>query len=231
MSDRPNGLDLDGFEVRDHVIANEVVARLTHELGEVIGDNNLRHGTRDLLRLFPKIEQLLASEKLNSTIQEYLSKDFFIARCLYFDKLPVANWKVAWHQDLSITVKSRVDLEGFGPWSRKNDDLHVHAPTAVLERMLAVRVHLDDCSTNNGPLKVIPGSQRLGRLGIDKIKDRAGRVKEIVCEVKKGGVLLMRPLLIHASSPAIEPSHRRVIHFELADFELPGGLEWRYRVI
>lgn len=36
----------------------------------------------------------------------------------------------------------------------------------------------------------------------------------------------MRPLLLHASSPAASPGHRRVLHVEYAAAGLPGGLQW-----
>ena len=80
-------------------------------------------------------------------------------RGLYFDKLPEANWKVPWHQDLSIAVRARLDVEGFGPWTEKAGVLHAQAPAAVLERMLAVRVHLDDCGRENG--KSLPPQKRV----------------------------------------------------------------------
>jgi ectoine hydroxylase-related dioxygenase (phytanoyl-CoA dioxygenase family) len=44
---------------------------------------------------------------------------------------------------------------------------------------------------------------------------------------ESGDVLLMRPLVIHASSAAETPQHRRVIHFDYANVGLAEGLEWR----
>jgi hypothetical protein len=58
------------------------------------------------------------------------------------------------------------------------------------------------------------------------IADMRERIAEATCTVGAGGVVLMRPLLLHASSPATVAGHRRVIHLEFAAADLPGGLEW-----
>jgi ectoine hydroxylase-related dioxygenase (phytanoyl-CoA dioxygenase family) len=146
---------------------------------------------------------------------------------LLFDKPPEANWKVPWHQDLTIAVKEKRDTPGFGPWSIKAGVLHVQPPVAVLETMLAVRIHLDDCDESNGPLRVIPGSHLLGRLSTEQIREMSAP-PAVSCTVEAGGALLMRPLLLHASSASRSPLHRRVIHIEFASCDLPGELEWLF---
>ena len=99
-------------------------------------------------------------------------------------------------------------------------------PISVLERMVAVRVHLDDCGADNGPVRVLPGSHRAGRLRAAEIAGWRQRIAEVSCIVPRGGLLVMRPLLLHASSPARRPGHRRVIHIEYAATNLHSGLEW-----
>lgn len=153
----------------------------------------------------------------------------FPVRGMLFDKTPVANWKVGWHQDLTIAVQHRVEAPGYGPWSEKAGVVHVQPPVAVLETMLAVRLHIDECGTDNGPLRVLAGSHRAGKLRDAEIPSWRSRVPEQVCVVPRGGVLLMRPLLLHASSPASSPQHRRVLHLEYAGCDLAAGLEWRWR--
>jgi hypothetical protein len=44
--------------------------------------------------------------------------------------------------------------------------------------------------------------------------------------VKSGGAVVMRPLLLHSSTTAATPRHRRVLHFEYAAVDLPRGLKW-----
>ncbi len=137
-------------------------------------------------------------------------------RGIYFDKTPEANWLVPWHQDLSIAVKQRLDVSGYGPWSTKEGVPHVQPPAELLEAMVTLRLHLDNCDESNGPLRVIPGSHRMGRLeAADIVKTRSNQ-KEVICSMQAGDALLMRPLLLHASSEASVPVHRRVIHLEYA---------------
>jgi ectoine hydroxylase-related dioxygenase (phytanoyl-CoA dioxygenase family) len=92
--------------------------------------------------------------------------------------------------------------------------------------MVTVRLHLDDCNADNGALKVIPGSHQSGKLDAAEISRRAQENQVVICEVGQGGALLMRPLILHSSSPANNPSHRRVLHIEYATGELPNGLKW-----
>ena len=118
------------------------------------------------------------------------------------------------------------DVEGYGPWSIKAGIQHVQPPVSVLENMLAVRVHLDDTDEANGALRVLPGSHKYGRLGSEEIQSWRTTTPSVSCEVKKSGVVLMRPLLLHASSTATQPTRRRVLHFEYSSVELAAGLEW-----
>jgi ectoine hydroxylase-related dioxygenase (phytanoyl-CoA dioxygenase family) len=92
--------------------------------------------------------------------------------------------------------------------------------------MLTMRLHLDDCGAENGPLRALPGTHRQGWLEAEAIERFKREVAERVCVVGKGGVVLMRPLLLHASSRATKPGHRRVLHLEFATGELPGGLRF-----
>lgn len=130
------------------------------------------------------------------------------------------------HQDVTIRVRERRAVAGFETWWEKGGVPHVWPPAAVVGRMLAVRVHLDDCGPDNGPLRVIPGSHRAGVLSSDDIEAWKARVPETVCPVGRGGLVVMRPLLLHASSAAARPARRRVVHIDFATPELPGGLEW-----
>ena len=152
-------------------------------------------------------------------------------RGILFDKTPGANWNVVWHQDLSIAVRERRDVPGFGPWSQKAGVAHVQPPPTILERMLTVRLHLDDCDEANGPLLVLPGSHRSGRLTPEQVQQWRGKTAAVPCLVPSGGALLMRPLLLHASSSSQSPRHRRVVHLEYAAEALPEGLEWAVKQV
>ena len=121
-----------------------------------------------------------------------------------------------------------MDVPGFGPWSVKHAVVHVQPPREVLEAMLTVRLHLDECGEDNGPLRVVVGSQARGIIPPSQIECavRDGWIR--TCLVPRGGALLMRPLLLHASSPARRPTHRRVLHLEYACGDLPHGLRWQW---
>jgi len=147
-------------------------------------------------------------------------------RGIFFDITPGANWNVAWHQDLSLALQERRELAGWGPWSQKAAVWHVQPPASFLEKMLTLRIHLDPCGLENGPLRVLPGTHLSGRLDAAKIAALREEIAERVCTVPQGGALLMRPLLLHASSAAQLPAHRRVLHIEWAAEKLPHGLEW-----
>jgi ectoine hydroxylase-related dioxygenase (phytanoyl-CoA dioxygenase family) len=181
---------------------------------------------RNLLSRYPCVAAWAKSMAGGETVERILGREAFCVRALLFDKTPEANWKVAWHQDLSIAVRHRVDVPGFGPWSVKAGVPHVQPPVDVLERMLTIRLHLDDCDEANGPLKVLPGSHAAGVLSPHALDGWRRRIAPVACVVPAGGAMLMRPLLVHASSSANSPSHRRVIHLEFAAVELPGGLQW-----
>jgi len=183
-------------------------------------------GIRNLLNAIPLMRQLAESEKIGALVSIGLRSNFKVVRGIYLDKHRAANWKVAWHQDLTIAVRQRKEVSGYRSWSLKTGIEHVQPPVSVLERMLAVRIHLDDTDDTNGALKVLPGSHLMGRLNHEGIQQMKVSRDPVALSVKKGGVILMRPLLVHASSVAAAPNHRRVIHFEYAEGALDDGLEW-----
>ena len=147
-------------------------------------------------------------------------------QCTLFEKKLDNNWLVALHQDLSIPVAERIENDRCTGWSHKEGVVFVQPPTAVLEELVIVRVHLDDCAERNGALRVVPGSHRLGRLSpaqVSQVREARG---ESLVPVASGGAMLMRPLLLHASSKASIDSPRRVLHFVFGPPTLPEGLRW-----
>ena len=179
----------------------------------------------NLLGVSPEVRELADSEAVRALVEPVLGERFFPVRGILFDKIPDANWKVPWHQDVTIAVQERVEADGFGPWSMKADVLHVQPPAEVLEQMVSVRLHLDNCGEENGALRVLPGSHLHGRIPEEDIPAMR-ETPEVVCAVGVGGALLMRPLLLHASSPSRVPGHRRVVHLDFASVQLPNGMRW-----
>jgi hypothetical protein len=221
----PADLAEPGYLVLDRVLHAETVDRLIAFFERL----HPGHALRGLLDRFDSIRELASSDNVVDRVRAVLGPGAFPVRGTYFDKTPQSNWKVGWHQDLTIEAKTRIDTPGYGPWSTKEGAICVQPPAMILERMLTIRIHLDDCNSDNGALVVLPGSHREGVLdrgGIDAWKQH---VTPVVCNVPRGGALLMRPLLLHASSEATNPAHRRVIHLDYAADPLDFGLEWRSR--
>ncbi len=158
-------------------------------------------------------------------VREALPARARAVQCTFFEKSAAKNWLVPIHQDLSIPVSHRVDHPALSGWSEKEGAIFVQAPDRVLEQMLAVRVHVDDCSPEDGPLRVVPGSHELGRVEPAQAAI-AGRTAGVVVPAKRGDALLMRPLVLHASSKSSGSSLRRVLHFVFGPEVLPYGLAW-----
>lgn len=185
------------------------------------------YGARDLLRL-PQVGEIAATAELTSRLLSLLGSGFQVVRGLFFDKTVSANWPVQWHQDLSVAVRERKELPGWSNWTVKRGVTHAQAPPEILGRMVTVRLHLDDCPAENGALRVIPGSHHYGLLTRDKIPAATQKIAETI-PAAAGDALFMRPLILHASSPAQTPSHRRVLHLEYAPADLlPPQLAWAY---
>jgi hypothetical protein len=147
-------------------------------------------------------------------------------RALLFDKTPGTNWSLGWHQDRTISVEQRIDVDGFGPWTIKNGLLHVEPSFDILLRMVTLRVHLDPVPAVNGPLLIAPGSHRFGRVAQADVPQIVQRCGTVACLADAGDIWLYATPILHASRPALEPGHRRVLQIDFAAEELPGGLTW-----
>lgn len=224
--------DENGFAVVPRVVGPATVAALIDALSTLDEDDSVRarndrvYAVRNLLSVSPAVRALTADPAVRAVVEPLAGRDAVCVRAILFDKSPGANWKVAWHQDLSIAVRERVDVPGFGPWSTKAGVVHVQPPVALLRRMVTVRLHLDDCGDDNGPLRVLPGSHRDGVLSAEAVEGWRSAGTAVSCRVPAGGAVLMRPLLLHASSSATAPGRRRVVHLEWSADPLPGGLAW-----
>ena len=184
-----------------------------------------RAGTRRLIEL-PWCRELALRFQHDERLSGILSTEVIPVQCTLFIKSIENNWLVSLHQDLSIPVAERVNSLGCQGWSEKEGELFVQPPVSVLESMLALRLHLDDCNERNGAVRVVPGSHRLGRLTTaEAIREKEER-GEVCVEVPRGGAMLMKPLLLHASSKVSMDCMRRVLHFVFAPAELPGALRW-----
>jgi ectoine hydroxylase-related dioxygenase (phytanoyl-CoA dioxygenase family) len=225
MTDFIQAVEENGFVMIDRYLNLDSIDLLIRSITD-LNLNPDRAGIRNLLELSPQIQNLAQSQEIRALVEQILGNTARVVRGIFFDKQSHTNWKVPWHQDRTIAVKNRVEVLDYHPWSLKGGIPHVQPPTAILDQMLTVRIHLDRTDESNGALKVIPGSHRHGKLTDVEINFWKQKFPGISCNFAPGGVLLMRPLLLHASSIATMPSHRRVIHLEYASAHLPSRLEW-----
>lgn len=210
-----------GFKIIRGLFDLQEINRLRSEADRIAQSENstcVRH-LREKSRLF---EKLSAQSKLLNLFSEKLLP----VRSILFNKTPEENWPVAWHQDLTIAVQEKRGVPGYSLWSMKEGVVHVQPPVELLEKMITVRIHLDDTPDSNGALRIIPKSNAYGKIPTKEIPSYVND-SEVICECSAGDVLLMSPLILHASKKSKNPAKRRIIHFEYAPCSsLDSKLSW-----
>jgi hypothetical protein len=156
----------------------------------------------------------------------YLGEGTRPVRALLFNKSAASNWTLGWHQDRTIAVAERREVEGFGPWTVKLGMVHVAPPSELQAVMVTLRVHLDPVDQANAPLLVVPGSHRLGRIPQPDIANAVQRFGTAMCTAEAGDVWAYSTPILHASEAVTRPHRRRVLQVDYAACELPGGLRW-----
>lgn len=204
-----------GFWIEEGILSQQECDSLTDALSRSrVGRG--RAGARHLMT-HPRVAGVANDVRLLGMARGALGAEAVPYRATLFEKSGRANWLVVWHQDTALPLASRFDSPGWGPWSKKAGVFYAHAPAWALSRVLALRIHLDASTAENGPLRVIPGSHAAGVLSDEEVFSIARRQEHVDCLVARGGVLAMRPLLIHSSSKARADAPRRVLHVEYAD--------------
>jgi hypothetical protein len=227
-----NDLERDGFVTLAGVYDGAEVARLLASLEAAMaagdpgirGDEGAVYAARNVIDWWPPAAQVWKRPPLREALLEALGERMGLVRALYFDKPPGQSWALPWHKDMTIAVKDNaLPTTHFRKPTTKAGVPHVEGSEAVLAAMLTARVHLDDVSDENGPLKVVPGSHRSGKA----MADLDGPIRTL--HARAGDVLLIRPLVAHCSNRSLAGTgrHRRILHLEFAaSAELPDGYEW-----
>ncbi|MCV6623461.1 MAG: phytanoyl-CoA dioxygenase family protein [Cellvibrionaceae bacterium] len=214
-----------GFEIHSSFLGGDSINEIITEL-EALDSDYPKHGIRNAEKKLSSVKDLVESDLLLDKAKSYLSGAPQVVRVIIFDKTADKNWLVTWHQDKTISVSGKKEINGWRAWTLKDGVHHVQPGLNVLEEMVTFRIHLDDTNESNGCLKVIPKSQHLGILS-KKEQDRVvAESEEYICSAKSGDLLVMRPHLLHSSSKGTEPSRRRIVHIEYSSFQLPEGLAW-----
>ena len=225
-----NEIDQKGFSIINSIYTSEEI----NNIGKFIDAQNSSNPTfrksedlfaiRQFLKELPQIKSLVFNEKLKSVIKSIAGENYFIVKSIYFDKPEKSNWFVAYHQDLTISVDKKESIEGFSSWTSKYNQFAVQPTIDILENIFTIRIHLDETDENNGALKVIDGShsKNIYRPGTIDWKIE----KESFCKVEAGGIMIMKPLLLHGSNRTSNNKRRRVIHIELSNISLPEKINW-----
>lgn len=215
-----------GFLILEKMVSNETLVDIEDSLKTF---HLQQAGSRELLTE-PWCCSLANQLKTNPLLNNVLPDAPIAIQCTFFQKTTDKNWLVPLHQDLSIPLKEKLVLEGFTGWSKKQGFIFAQPPANVLEKIVAVRIHLDDCHEEHGPLKVVAGTHLLGKIPEKDwltIRDKYG---EHLCTVSAGGAVIMHPLILHASSKAEQANGRRVLHFLFAPKALTEKIPFLFNV-
>ncbi|MFZ6778417.1 phytanoyl-CoA dioxygenase family protein [Undibacterium sp. Ji83W] len=185
-----------------------------------------QYGVRQVLQGYPSIRQALNWNKLYALLQAADMMESQAVRSIFFNKNADHNWLVSWHQDMTICVNQKTELAGYSKWTCKKNVHYVEPPAEVLEAMLTCRIALDDAGAENAALKVIAGSHNSGKLDETQIQNISKTSAHNTCVMRAGDILLMKPLLLHASDKARIATQRRVLHLEFSANTLPPPLDW-----
>jgi ectoine hydroxylase-related dioxygenase (phytanoyl-CoA dioxygenase family) len=222
-----NKLNSTGFAIVPEIYSSVEIDNIVKLIKSIHG-NKVLFGSRTFLQKTPGLLDLLINKPMEKIISE-VAPGFSIIKSIYFDKPPQGNWFVSLHQDKIIFVKSKLDTVGFKNWTKREDEFGVQPPADILGNIVTVRIHLDDADETNGALKVIPYSH--SEAGIrHAVFSTFSDSDTSICRVEAGGIMLMKPLLVHASSKSTSEKARRVIHLEFCNQDVPDGLEWSQKI-
>jgi hypothetical protein len=235
ISEWTRSVDRDGFAILPQVFAPHQVDQIVHDLADLLdgghqqnsairGRDGIIYAARNVLEWWPGAKTVCEQIPIPPALKAILGAKYGLVRALYFDKPPERSWALPWHKDLTIAVRDNtLPSTHFRKPTRKADVPHVEAPVEVLQSILTVRVHLDEVTEENGPVRVLPGSHNSGKtLQIEE-------AKAVTILVNRGDVLLIRPLVAHSSTNSHPETlrHRRILHFEFAARAwLPDCYEW-----
>ena len=228
-----NEINSEGFAIIDNVYSENEIEKIIAEI-EKVTENETENSTfrksQDLFAIrqfhkeIPETLNFIFNQNLREIIKLNFGENYFITKSIYFDKPEKSNWFVAYHQDLTISVDKKVEIENYENWTNKQNQFAVQPPKEILEQNFTIRIHIDKTTKENGALKVLNKSHKKGIVRTENIDIE--NEKETICEVEKGGIMIMKPLIFHASNKTTNNERRRVIHIEFSNQKLPNELEW-----
>ncbi len=228
-----NEINSEGFAIIENIYSENEIEKIIAEI-EKVTENKTENSTfrksedlfaiRQFHKEIPETLNFIFNQNLREIIKLNFGENYFITKSIYFDKPKKSNWFVAYHQDLTISVDRKVEIENYENWTTKQHQFAVQPPKEILEQNFTVRIHIDKTTKENGALKVLNKSHRKGIVRTENIE--LENETETICEVEKGGIMIMKPLIFHASNKTTNNERRRVIHIEFSNQKLPNELEW-----
>ena len=230
LTDANLQLEKNGFSILENIYTEEETDKIisiienTNTDADTFRKSSNLFAIRQFLKEIPESLPYIMNNNLKTIVTELFGDNYFAIKSIYFDKPGESNWFVAYHQDLTISVDRKQGTIGFGPWTIKQNQFAVQPPLEILENIFTIRIHLDETNENNGALKVVPGSHNKQIYRPETID--WSTETEVNCNVTQGGIMIMKPLLLHSSGRTINNARRRVIHIEFSNKSLPNNLQW-----
>lgn len=223
-------LETNGYSVSNGIYSNHEISKMVECIEEYLEkehtntSSNSLFSIRQLFIQIPRLKELVINDNFKALVRSVANQHCFITKAIFFSKPSDYNWFVSYHQDLSVNLNRQVTSKNYSKWIKRNGWYSAIPPEEVLKRTTTFRIHLDECNEASGALKVLVGTHKKG---VQRIKslDRS-KIEETVCSVKQGDLMIMKPLLFHASDKTTVPNKRRIIHIELCSKHLPDNLEW-----
>ncbi len=226
-------INSEGFAIIEAIYSDTEIEKIISEIEKVTlttTDNSTFRKSDDLFAIrqfhkeIPETLSYIFNQNLIEFIKTNFGENYFITKSIYFDKPEKSNWFVSYHQDLTISVNKKIEVDHFENWTVKQNQYAVQPPKEILENNFTIRIHLDTTTKDNGALKVLKASHKKGISRVENIN--LNEETETICEVEKGGIMIMKPLLFHASNKTTNNERRRVIHIEFSNQILPNEFEW-----
>ncbi|PIA79556.1 hypothetical protein BFR04_01555 [Gaetbulibacter sp. 4G1] len=221
-----------GFSISSQVFNTSELENISELINSFLEKNNFqKYAIRSLFKNIPKLFEYISSiPGFNHFKDSVLSKDYFLTKSIYFNKPNMSNWFVPYHQDLSISVKNKIENKYYLNWTKKDNIYGVQPPNEILKNTITMRIHLDDTDKNNGALKIIERSHNNGIIRVDESFDSLKYGEEKICNVSEGSIMLMKPLVLHSSEKSISNTNRRVIHIEFCNINIPNKIDWYEKI-
>jgi len=179
------------------------------------------------VKIASPLHNLIIRSKLTDKVKS-LWPDMKPVRLVTFDKSPNTNWGLPWHQDRVIALNRKHEVDGFSNWSKKAEIWHCEPPVKLLEKMLFVRLHLDETTIENGAMEIALKSHLSGLVPGTLTKEVVNSCDTEVTNASPGDVLVLAMLTLHRSLPSATVSRRRVLRIDYCAEELPSPLSWVY---